>query len=233
MKTRSLIILFCAITVLASTSRALEFRLLSWADTIEGLKYANGQKPIEIVAWDCVLSPKYQLTGTGPLVLFREIKQDDKTVRVPVATLPPPAGFTHAILLLAATDASKQAYTAVWIDDSPEVRKAQTITYHNLSSYPVLIKLGTEEISLAPQAMGTRATDPALERLALKVAAQTEAGWEIVASTSQAIRPGLRTLVILRDGRIQGNGLKDRIDFLSFNDLPPPPTPAGTPVASR
>ncbi|MDF3058001.1 MAG: hypothetical protein K0R17_2216 [Rariglobus sp.] len=228
-KTR-LVILFCAIAILASTSSALEFRLLSWAGTIDDLKYANGQKPVEIVAWDSALSPKYQLTGAGPLVLFREIKQEEKTIRVPVATLPPPTGSTHAILLLSATDASNQAYTAVWIDDSPEVRKAQTITYYNLSSYPVLIKLGTEEISLAPQAMSIRATDPAFERLALKVAAQTEAGWEIVASRSHAIRPGLRTLVILRDGRTQGNGLKDRIDFLSFNDKPPAPAPLGEPV---
>ena len=232
MNIRLLLIIVCA-TALISPARALEFRLLSWSGDIEDLKYTNGQKPMDMVAWDSALSPPYQFTGTGPLVFFREVKVDDKKIRVPVATLPAPEGVTHAILLLAATNASKQAYTAIWIDDSPEVRKAQTITYRNLSSYPVVIQLGAEEIALDPKAMRTCPTDPSLQRLPLKIAAKAGMGWEIIASASQPIRPGLRTLVILRDGRMQPSGVKALVDCLAFNDLPPPPTPAGTSVASR
>ena len=107
MKFRFPVTLFLALTVFVPVSHALEFRLLSWSGTIEDLKYANGKKSVEIVAWDCVLSPKYQFTGPGPLFLFREVKQDEKIVRVPVSTLPSPADFTHAILLLEATEATK------------------------------------------------------------------------------------------------------------------------------
>ena len=173
----------------------------------------------------------YQFTGTGALVFFREAVVDEKKVRVPVATLHPPEGFTHAILLLSATNDSGQAYTATWMDDSPEVRKAQTITYRNFSSYPVVIKLGPEEISLAPKEMITRSTDPALQRMPLTIVAQTATGREVITNSFQPIRAGLRTLVILRDGRMQPSGIKALVDCLTFNDLPPAPTSA--PVASR
>lgn len=228
MNTRLLILLFSAITVLAPSSRALEFRLLSWSGSLEDLKYSNGSRVVEIMAGDSSLSPKYQFTGTGPLVLFREIKQDDKIVRQPVASLSPPEGFTHAILVLTAADDAGTHYVARWINDSPEVRKAQTITYENLSSYSVAIKLGEEELTLAPLERLTRPTNSSRMRLTLKVAAQKGGGWELVSSSSQPIRPGLRTLVILRDGRL-ANGVRSTIDYLSFNDLPPPPTPPALP----
>jgi hypothetical protein len=232
--TRFAFVLFCAITLFSPCSATLEFRLISWAGTIEDLKYANGQKSVDVVAWDSVLSPKYQFTGAGPLVLFREIQLEDKTVREPVASLTPPAGFTHAILLLAPTDATKKTYTARWINDSPEVRQAQTITYENLSSYPVAIKLGEEKLTIAPQETLSRPTNPAFRRLALQIAAQTEKGWELVVSQSQPIRPGLRTLVLLRDGRPGPDGIKERLDYLTFSDLPPPPSPRNGPsLASR
>lgn len=232
MNIRTLLSLCCAITFSAPVSHALEFRLLSWAGTIEDLKYAPDSKPVDIIAWDSVLSPRYQFTGPGPIILFREIEVEGKKVREPVTRVQPPAGLTHAILLLAPDDSTRTTYTARLIDNSPETRKPQTITYLNLSRYPVAIKLGDEELTVAAQETITRPTDPAFERLALKIAAQTEAGWEIIASSSQPIRPGLRTLVILRDGRLRSDGATERIDFLSFNDLPPLPNLPGTSVSS-
>lgn len=207
---------------------ALEFRLLSWDGDIRDLKYAAGQKPVDVVATEGALSPKYTYTGSGPLVLFREVQQEDKTVRVPVASLTPPEGFTHAILMLAAVDAAGTAYTARWINDSPEVRREQTITYENLSSYAVAIKLGKDELLVAPGAATTRATNPDVFRLALKVAAQTPKGWEMIISSSQPVRPRLRTLVILRDGRENPYGPKEPVEYLAFNDLLPPPNPSGS-----
>ncbi|HSI08413.1 MAG TPA: hypothetical protein VK985_07460 [Rariglobus sp.] len=233
MNTRAFLFLLLAAVLLTPAAHALEFRLLSWNGDIEGLNYANGQKPVPVIAREGTLSPKYPYTGAGPLVLFREIQKDGKTVREPVATLPPPAGFTHAILVLAATDDAGTAYTARWINDSPEVRKAQTITYENLSSLPVAIKLGQEELTLESNAKLTRPTNPAVRRVALMVAAHTQTGWELVVSSSQPVRPGLRTLVILRDGRANPYGPTEPVECLSFHDLPPPPAPAGTSVVSR
>lgn len=222
MKPRSLIILFCLVAASATTHlHALEFRLLSWDGDIRDLKYGGGPKAVDVVATEGALSPKYTYNGSGPLVLFREVKQEDKTVRVPVASLTPPEGVTQAILVLAATDAAGTGYTARWINDSPEVRREQTITYENLSSHPVAIKLGKDELYIAPGAATTRATNPDVFRLALKVAAQTPKGWEMVISSSQPVRPRLRTLVILRDGRENPYGPKEPVEYLAFNDLLP------------
>lgn len=231
MNTRVLLALFFAVVVLTPAARALEFRLLSWDGDFEDLNYINGGKPIRVAAREGALSPKYQFTGAGPLVLFREVRKDDKIVREPVATVTPPAGHTHAILLLAPTDATGTSYTTRWINDSPEVRKAQTITYENLSSYPVMIKLGKDKIALEPEGKLTVPTNPDVYRVALMVAARTSKGWELVISSSQPVRRGLRTLVILRDGRDNPHGSKDPIAYLAFNDLPP--LPEGETVASR
>lgn len=214
-------------------AQALEFRLLSWIGDIEDLKYAEGSKVVPVAAQEGAVSPSYHFTGSGPLVLFREIRLEDKTVRQPVATLTPPAGFTHAIVMLTPVDDARSAYTARWINDSPEVRRAQTITYENLSSLPVVIKLGTEELALEPNDKATRATNPLVRRLALMVAAHTAKGWELVISSSQPVRPGLRTLVILRDGRDNPYGPREPVEYLAFNDLPPPPAPSGPSVVSR
>lgn len=201
---------------------ALEFRLLSWDGEITDLHYAAGAEAVPVAAYENRLSPANPFTGTGPLVLFRETKLDGKTVRIPVATLTPPPDLTHAIVLLSATDPARTAYTGVWMDDSVENRPLQTVTYRNFSSYTVAIRLGDEDHIVAPRSFLTRHATAATQRMVLKAAAQTESGWEIIASTSQSMRPGRRTLVLLRDGRPQPNGHKDRIDFLVFNDRPAP-----------
>lgn len=212
----------------AANLRALEFRLLSWDGEITDLHYKRGAETVPVAAYENLLSPPYTWTGTGPLVLSRETRQEGKTVRTTVATLPPAGDLTHAILLLAATDATRTAYTGIWMDDSPESRPPQTITYRNLSSSTVAIRLGADDFTVPPQSFRTQRTEATTQRMVLKVAAQTQSGWEIIASTSQSVRPGRRTLVLLRDGRPQPNGHKDLIDFLVFNDRPAPPTPAGS-----
>lgn len=216
-----LFVLFLALG--ATTAAALEFRLLSWDGEVIDLRYSDGTQSVPVVAYENLLSPVYLWTGPGPLVLFRETTIEGRTVRTPVATVSPPEGFTHAILLLVATDMTRTGYTGTWINDSLEARPLQTITYQNLSSYTVTIRLGEQEFTVPPKSASTQRTDNTVQRMVLKAAAQTETGWELIASTSHTARPGRRTLVVLRDGRVQPNGHKDRIDFLIFNDRPPAP----------
>jgi len=213
--------------------RALEFRLISWEGEIQGLQYANGNTKVAIDASEGALSSPYSFEGAGPLVLFREVKVDDKTVRVPVATLTVPSGLTQAIVLLAYADATHTTYTGSWINDSVDVRPPQTVTYRNFSSYTVAVKMGTEEHVIPPKEGLTLTTGATVERVVFKAAAQTQSGWEVVASTVQPVRPGLRTLVIMRNGRPDYTGHKEIIDLLTFSDYPPPPPPAGAAVASR
>lgn len=221
MKRTLLIALFLPWFALAA--RALEFRVVSWEGEIAGLFYTAGAKPREIVAEEGVYSRVYTTAGAGPLVLFREVVEDGETRRVPVAELPPPAeGVTHALLILSPADAARTRFNGVWIDDSPAARPEQTITLRNLSTLTVALRFDAREHTLAPGASVTLPTDPAARRVPFKLAALTGEGWKIVASGSQAVRPGRRTLILLRDGREQSAGQRELVDMIALNDRPAP-----------
>lgn len=226
MKPRWTVFFFVTLTGCALPLQALDFRVISWDGEIAGLKYSDGKLPVAIDAVEGSLSSSYHFAGEGPLVLYREVNVEDKIVRIPAATLAAPPGFTQAIILLAYADATRETCTGLWIDDSAAVRPAQTVTYRNLSGHSVAIKIGTEDQVIPPKGTHTLVTDPKVERMIFKAAAQTEAGWKVVASSVQPVRPGLRTLVLLRDGRPDHTGHREIIDLLTFNDYPPPPAPA-------
>lgn len=212
-------------------ARALEFRVISWDGEISGLHFAQGTKSVEIITDEALFSPTYATNETTPLVLFREVTQDGKIIRVPAASLTPPPDFTRAILVLAAADAARTTFTGVWINDAPEARPPQTITVRNLSTRTVALRFGATERTLPANETFTVPTDPAAQRIPFKMAALTETGWRVVASSSQAVRPGRRTLILLRDGRPQAAGVQDLIDMVTVSDRIPLPPP--TSVASR
>lgn len=218
--------------IFPSLGRALDFRVVSWEGEITGLHFATGKKNVEIMADEGLFSPWYSLIEPGPLVFFREVQQEDKILRIPVVTLTPPVDFTRAILVLAATDASRATYTGIWIDDSLEARPPQTLTVRNLSSHTVALKIGSNERILAIDEIFTFPTDANAQRIPFKMAAFTQSGWAVVANSSQAIRRGRRTLILLRDGRPQAAGIREIIDMVTLNDRPPLPAPAVTSVAT-
>jgi hypothetical protein len=234
MSTRALLLLV-VLNLFAGVGgvRALEFRVASWEGDITDLNYSRDGEIVPVLAAENVLSPAYRWSGPEALILFKETKEKDKTVRITVAKLTPPAKLTNAILILSAVDSARTTYTGLWLDDSLEARPLQTITYRNLSRYVIGVRLGDSDYTIPPQSSCTHLTGAAVQRVVLKAAAQTASGWEIIASTSQTNRPGRRTLVLLRDGRPQPNGHVDLVDFIIFNDRPRPPEPPGTPVAGR
>lgn len=206
----------------ALAARALEFRVVSWDGEIAGLRYAEGAKTREIVAEEGVYSLAHTVSGAGPLLLFREVTEAGETRRVPAAELTPPAGLTHALLILSPVDAARTRFNGLWIDDSAEARPAQTITLRNLSSMPVAVRIDAGDHTLASGASVTLPTNPAARRVPFKLAAQTTDGWKVVASGSQAVRPGRRTLILLRDGREQSAGQRDLVDMVALSDRPAP-----------
>lgn len=229
MNLRLLIVILLAVTGGVAPLRAIEFRLISWEGEVLGLKYSNGTTQVPIDAAEGALSSPYRFEGSGPLVLYREVEVEGKTVRIPMASLTIPSGYTQAIILLAYADATRTTYIGSWINDSPEVRPPQTVTYRNFSSYPIAIKIGATEHVIGPKEGHTQTTDPKVERVVFKAATQTPSGWKVVASTVQPVRPGLRTLVLIRDGRPDYTGHKELVDLLMFNDYPPPPAPLASP----
>jgi hypothetical protein len=214
---------FAAVTLCAgfATAHALEFRVLVWEGSESALKYTANGKTINISGTENDLSPVYRFTGAGPLVLFKEVQQEGKTIRETAATLPLPIGVTHAILILAPADASQKSYLGMWINDAPDSRPAETIQFVNLSSYPTTFKFGDQDFSIAPGANHQVRFDAALERIVLRGAAYVGDKWELFSGNPVPVRAGLRLLMVLRNGRPAPGRSTAVVDMVSFYDRPP------------
>lgn len=212
---------------------AIEFRALSWQGPIEDLRYDNEGKSVPLAAAENGLSRPYRFNGGATLELYREEKRDEKTVKVPVAAVPLPANLTKAILVLTPTDADKHTYAGMWIDDSLDARPVNHLRFLNLSQTPIALKLGAEDIQLAPQQSSKLLPfDLKARSLPLKVAAYSGANWEIVSSERQTVRDGLRILVLLHDGHTDTAGNRTLIDFVKLYDYVPP-APARPAIGSQ
>lgn len=212
-----------AVSLLSAASlHAVELRFLSWEGSEGALRFANRGKVVTLRADETVLSQVYTFDGPGPLVLFKEVEREGKIVRETAATLAVPEGATHAIIVLAAVDALRRAYVGEWIDDGPEARPAGTIRLVNLSGHQVAVQLEDRRFTLAPGERNQVSVDGAVQRIVAKAAAQVAGGWKVVADNPLPMRPGLRLLLILRDGRPQPGSEPNVVDLLSFYDRPPP-----------
>lgn len=202
-------------------ARAVELRFINWDGDESALKFINKGKPTTIHASESCLSPIYTFEGAGPLVLFKEVTVDGKTVRQPAASLDVPAGLTHAIVVLAATDATLTTYVGRWIEDTPATRPAGTIRLVNLSNHSVSFKVDQSEFSLAPAANYQVPVRTDVRRILMQAATQVDGQWKLVANNPLPVRSSLRLLILLRDGRPQEGSETNIVDLLSFYDQPP------------
>src|SRR4051812_19478496 len=150
MKFQRLVTLAVITFATLASAHALELRFINWDGDESALKFSNKGKTTTIIAAEGSLSPTYKFDGAGPLVLFKEVVVDGKVVHQPAATLTVPAGLTHAIVVIAATDATQSTYAGVWVDDSPESRPAGTLRMVNLSNHSVAFKVAASEFTIAP-----------------------------------------------------------------------------------
>lgn len=228
MKLRPLLA-FCVLALATSVpARALELRFLNWDGDEAALKFTNKGRTTAIHAAENCLSPAYAFDGAGPLVLFKEVVVDGKPVRQTAATLDVPAGLSHAIVVVAATDEARSTYAGVWIDNAPASRPADTIKLVNLSNHAVSFKVDTSEFVIAPSANHQVPIRSNTRRILMQAATQVEGQWKLVANNPLAVRPGLRLLLLLRDGRPQPGSEVNIVDLLSFYDQPPELAAAAT-----
>ena len=230
MNSRPLSILF-AVCLTATCLHAVELRFLATEGTEESLKFTSHGKIVPIRADENSLSPAYVFEDAGPLLLFKEVVNDRQTVHVPAATLTVPAGLTHAIVVLTAT-ATPGAYAGVWIDDSPTARAAGTIRLVNFSKNRVTVRIDTAGFTLAPSETQQVSVTPGVTRVSMQAEVQTGDRREPVAGNPIPMRPGLRLLLILRDGRPQLGAQTNLVDMLSFYDRPPAPRTEAPPPAA-
>ena len=209
-------------------AHAVELRFINWDGDAADLKFANKSKVVTVHASESALSPVYTFDGPGPLVLFKEIIVEGKKVRQPAATLPVPADLTHAIVVIAATDATLTTYAGMWIDDAPATRPKGTIRLVNLSNHAVTFRVDEEKFTLDPSANHQVPVRVNVRRILMQAATQVDGQWKVVANNPLPVRSGLRLLLLLRDGRPQEGSEPNIVDLLSFYDQPPelPVTPA-------
>ncbi len=218
--------------VALGSARAVELRFLNVEGQEYALKFTNKGETVAITADENSLSPVYHFEGSGPLVLFKEIVTDGKTMRVTAATLEVPAGFTHGLVVLTADDKSLATYSGTWIDDSPATRPAGTILLLNHSRYPLSFKIDAEEFTLAPKDVHQMPFAQDVNRIVVKAEAKVAGKWERVFGNPLPVRAGVRVVLLLRDGRPQPGSNPNIVDMLSFYDRPPA-TPETTPSSTR
>ena len=209
--------------ILAASAHAVDLRFLNWEGSENALKFTNKGTTVAISASENSLSPVYVFEGPGPLELFKEVVRKDKTMREPACTLEVPPALTHAIVVLTATDQSLQTYTGVWIDDSPLTRPAGTIKLLNLSHQQVVLKMNSTEFTLAPSESHQVTLSQKKNRIVVEAEAHVDGSKEHIINNPIAMRPGLRLLLVLRDGRPQQGSKTNLVDILSFYDRPPAP----------
>lgn len=221
MKLPRLTVFLCLFFGLLAPARAIELRFINWDGEDAALMFTNKGKTVAIRAAESTLSPVYAFEGAGPLVLFKEVVIEGKTVRQPAATLPVPAGMTHAIVVVAATDATLTTYAGMWIDDSPVTRPAGTIRLVNFSTHSVAFKIDTSEFTIAPASTQQVPVKTNVRRILMQAATQVEGQWKVVANNPLPVRSSLRLLLLMRDGRPQEGSEPNVVDLLSFYDQPP------------
>lgn len=202
--------------------QAVELRFLNWEGRDDALQFTSKGKTVDLSADENTLSPAYTFEDAGPLVLFKTMLIEGKTVRVPVATLAVPTDLTHAIVLLTATDQSLKTYEGLWVDDSPTSRPARTAQLINRSHYTLSFKMDTAELKLAPNGTHQFSFPATAEgRVVVQASAHVDGKWEPIWGNPLPMRSGLRVLLLLRDGRPQPGSKTNLVDILSFYDRPP------------
>lgn len=217
------ITILCILVALCATpgAHAIEFRVLGWRGPLTGLFFDSGGRTVRVEGSEWALSQTYEHHG-GPLVLYRKIVRDEQEVRQTVATLNPPEKLEQAILLLAPLTSEQTGYTGMWIDDSATARPVNHLHFLNLSGHAVAMKLGSEEVVLPVKGAHQQPFDTAERSIPLKLAAQTDEGWQIVSTNPQPVRENFRILILLREGRLLSDEMRRLVDLVPLYDYVEP-----------
>ncbi|MDQ8194649.1 hypothetical protein QEH59_09440 [Coraliomargarita sp. SDUM461004] len=205
--------------------KAIEFRLLSWSESIEDLNYTNQGETISVIARENLLSRTYNYKGSAVLEFYRIIETEAGAQRVPQLQTEVPEGMEEAILLIRRLE--DNSLKAVWFNHSFDYTPLGTIRFHNLSSYPVALDLGDE-----PVMMSTRDTyahlAPAGARYVMLRAATAEVAneWQLFSTRPLPTQANLRTIVIMRNARSRDAKEAGPVEMLILRDSKQPPKQA-------
>lgn len=203
---------------------AVQFRALSWQGDITDVLFKSDGREVALIANDNALSAPYHFAGEGPLELYRIVNIDGQPVRRSIATIPIPPNLPRAILILAVTP--EGACSGRWLDNTADTTPAGMMRIHNLSTKEVAVAIGTgQDIRTLTSGGSAGIKFPENARtLPIRVAMRTEDRWAVALSIAQPVRAHLRFMAIVRDGRPTPDEPERALDWVSFLELPPPPS---------
>jgi hypothetical protein len=237
------ILLFC-FSFSAHPVWAIQFRVLGWTSADENLQAKLTNKPAELTVLTDSLSPVYEFTGAGPLILYKRVEHEGKPTLQNACVVTIPQGMTKGLLILIPGDDTKAVsrnvlpnsygfisstapliYDYVWLDDSESARPQGMIEFRNMSSVPIALQIDAQQLMLAPKAKAQAPLLPGAKRMNFRAAAQIDSQWKIFRSNPLPTRGPSRMMVILKDGPLartpEGSG-EPNIQMISLFDWPAP-----------
>ncbi|GHC03579.1 hypothetical protein [Cerasicoccus arenae] len=201
---------------------ALSLRFISLNGSIhDDLYIVSGKNKVYIRADENVFSSIYDYDEENMLSLYRDVP-DEKGVlhRKKVLGLSLPTDLEQGLVILNRNPA--EDVTAICLPDSSISRPEETVFVINLSNVDLAFRLSEEDFQLSPGQSHHLNFDTERQRVVISLAAHTDDKWSLIFSNPIALRPGLRVLLLLRDGRPVPGRDKVIVDMLSFYDRPPP-----------
>lgn len=184
---------------LTSAAQSLEFRVISWQGSIEGVHYVSGGQPVRLIAHEQTLSARHRVSGMEALELFREVVVDGQPRQAQVASIPLPQGMRRAILVLAPGPGGR--LQGAWLNDNRAETGRGNFVFHNLATYPVALRVGDTTQVVRPQ---NRWVQPfARDARAAQVMAAVMDGDtpRHILNSSMRVHPEYRIIAIFRNGR--------------------------------
>lgn len=196
----------------------LDFRVISWQGSLEGLYYVSSGRPVTIRANEQSLSARYRVTGVDTLDLFREVVVDGQARQVQVGAVAIPQGMRRAILVLAPGQGGRLG--GVWLNDNRAETGKGNFVFHNLASLPVALKVGEETQVMRPQARWVQPFGRNARSAQVMAAVMEGETPRHILNNELRVHPEYRVIFIFRNGRpiAQGMSADAPVEFLLIYD---------------
>jgi hypothetical protein len=215
---------------LAVPLSALEFRVLSWQGSLDGIFLLEGSKRVPILGEESRLSPKQTAPSAEQLTLYREVMVEQRLVPVVVVALPMPREYSRAILVLSQNPANPSQVSGFWLNDTLSAFPVGSFVFHNLSQHSVALKVEGQVRMLESRESWQAGFSAASRRTHASAAIQDGEAIRHILNHALKTHPDYRILLVFRNGRPHMEG-SDEIDmpveYVMIYDHQPPENPSG------
>lgn len=225
--------LLAAAPLSAQTPRApaappVQLRFMSWERAATGLFLRSGER-----AYAPVSAPAYgwgtahEVPASSTLRLYHLVQREGRQVHEVAAEAPLPADCADFQIALLRRG-GERPYQMIVLPSDPRLFQVREVRLFNFTPHPAMVRLGSENISLAPLEWRKVATTPDHKyRLTLLSALQVAEVWVPSSQQILTLRPGYRGEVTLvhsaspvDDPRAAPGGASRAITLVDTSPLP-------------